>query len=193
MTSFDNNDKLNIHSGIALQDTIRTSEYYVQKYMVDKIITDKGNFEATIDCFQMIDLFNYLTGNVKTGYEGCDHLLKEYALINAMSIIEAILQEAIHKCYLNCRNRIKDGTCKVCDSCRHYFAEGKDYELRFKKAVDALRKHHLIDDRDCKVLVHCYDLRNEVHVRQEHSGWRSLNDKIFKIHYQSAVDYIKND
>ena len=168
--------------------SISPAEDLVKQYNVDRIFVNDKDRESVSERLQMIGWFDYMLENVEAEYPGCDRLLQEYALINVMSVIEAFMQECIHRCFLFCRNRSEHEDCKECQTCRYFYTEGKDYELRFKKTLDVFRKQGVLTDIDCSILNTCYDIRNEVHIRQFFG--RKLEERIYRIHYDNAVSYI---
>lgn len=192
MTDNKNIDNKDIHFAeevsLPPKGYIHTAEYIQDRYGIKEIFVKESDQTAIIERIQMIDWFDYVLNNVKSECAGCDRLIREYALINVMSIIEGILQEAVHRCYQYCRKKRDVYGCEECDSCMNFYSEGKDYQLRFKSVLEALRNHSVLQDRDVTILTTYYDLRNKIHLRN--SVGHRMDDRIYKMYYKGALDYV---
>ncbi len=169
------------------KDAIHSADFINRKYHVDSIFPNKTDRINITDRLQMTDWFAHVINGYESGYEGCDRMVLLYALINVMSVIEAMMQEAVQRCHDFCKETEK---CDNCESCRFYYKEGDEKVLDFKEALASFRKHGLLKEEPIdqfKELKMLYSLRNGIHVRQQAKMPINIPVQYFDIAYYNNL------
>lgn len=140
------------------QGYIRTSNEFWVKYHLSKIVK-KYNVRNNISYnLQLSDYYNlllnrfYIWGSIRT-------MMYKQDIINLVSIMEALVTEAIENIFQCCDE------CKKISKCR--IRINKEQQGKIKYSVPKLCEMGILDfeENEIKRISELYDLRNRVHIR----------------------------
>lgn len=138
------------------KDYIRRRKEFDRMYHISEIFgEDEAKIYTVVIHLQMSDWFNYIINRTNT-FKNINDILFKYAFINIVSVIEAMLQEGVHRCYSQCRFH-DESSCEMCEiagknacikstcaktlcmkheDCKGYFVVGKEARLNMKQILD---------------------------------------------------------
>jgi hypothetical protein len=140
---------------------IRDKQYFIGKYKLNEIIDNAIVRDNIAYSLQASDLFNFFMNRFRIGLSA-GKVFYKYAIINEVSIIEAILYGAIDKLHMHC---INDGSiCNKNSRCAFYIKSSKQYN--FSEIIKLHREKELLEltDEQVCVLMFIKGLRDNVHI-----------------------------
>lgn len=137
---------------------IRTVASFDKKYHLQEIFPDREVRHNVIYTLEVSDLINYLFNRIHI-WGPVSTILYKLAIVNLVSVIEAIVLEAANNiCNHAC-------CCGKVKTCKNHFS--KEQRNNARKALEKLVAMKVIDFDDDKLsrLQEIIDLRNRIHIR----------------------------
>ena len=170
-------DRINIPPGL-----IGTCVAFIKQGHLQQIIPDKTVRSNVAYAMQLSDYYRYLFARFYI-WGSIETLLCKSAIINLVSIIEALITEAACNIYKNCRK------CSSMSKCESHF--NKDERSKMKETLKKLIELNILsftpDEEEFLYLL--YDSRNKVHIRLSHKN-EFIDDSFNKALYNKAAAFI---
>lgn len=163
---------------------IRTKYHFIQKYNLTTLISDKVKVDSIAYSLMQSDFHNYILNRVHI-WGIVEGFFFKSAIINLVSIIEALILCSISKHHTFCTTSGGKTVCKFNNSCGFYIKSTK--HMKVKDAIEYFR------DKYCGGNLEIYEdlilltrIRNNVHISilEEHEF--SSNDYCFET-YNKAI------
>lgn len=170
--------RVNIPSGY-----IRTSHEFKDKYHLAEIV-DKRNVRNNISyALQLSDYYNFVLNRFNV-WGSIETMLYKQALINIVSIMEALILESSTRINLHCQK------CKDIGKCKNNIC--KFDRKNMKKAAERLYDLGVlkITEVELKRLIELYNYRNKIHIRLNAKN-EFLDGKYDQNLYNEAIELMK--
>ncbi|MES2416751.1 MAG: hypothetical protein V4541_01115 [Bacteroidota bacterium] len=141
---------------------IRTKYHFVQQYNLNVLITDKIKIASIAYSLMQSDLHNYILNRVHI-WGIVEGFFFKSAIINLVSIIEALILCSISKQHTFCTTNNGKTVCKFNGNCKFYIKSAK--HMKVKEAIEYFKDKYfngnleIYDD-----LIHLNRIRNNVHI-----------------------------
>lgn len=159
---------------------IRKVSYFLERYSVEAIVEDETLAKNVAYALQLSDVFNYFLNRFSIGLSA-GKLLRKYALINIVSIIESLLYGSLIRLRKHCVLPSRT-VCPINSNCVLYLKSPK--RLSFGGVISELSNKDILslDDKDKDFLLEVKGHRDNVHV------W-TLDDNEYKSDYYRLETY----
>jgi hypothetical protein len=162
---------------------IRTRYYFAHRYNLNLIISNQRQRDSIAYSLMLSDLHNYFINRVQV-WGIIKKLLLKGAIINLVSIIEAMLICSLGDLHVHCR--VSQGViCKSQSKCSFYIKSSKN--IKIAVAVEILERVLLLGDTSIlQDIIDLNSIRNNVHlsILQRHEF---INDDYSLLNYNKAI------
>lgn len=148
---------------------IRPVRAFIERYHLNEICPNRTIRHNITYALEASDLINFITNRVNI-WGSVETIFFKLAIVNFVSVIEAIVLEATNNICCNASNCGKTKVCRY-----HFSGEGRN---NAKKAVEQLASIGILDFDTGKVIrvKEIIDLRNRIHIRLTEGNEMKLDD-----------------
>lgn len=176
--SLEKEEKINFPSGY-----IRTTGEFGRIFNLNEIVQSQHTKKNIAYALQLSDYYNfhlnrfYIWGSIKT-------MLYKHALLNVVSVIEALILECANNINANCQKCKKNGRCRnnICRSDRE----------NMKNAAKKLNDLRILElsAKEFADLMVLYDYRNRIHIRISEQN-EFIDNKFNQELYNKAIKFLR--
>lgn len=143
---------------------IRTVDFFYKEYNLRYIINDEIRRKNIVYALMQSDFYNYLINRLEI-FATVQGLLYKMAIVNNVSIIEALIICSLSQLHLFCLNNGDSKGDIICTSnnkCGAYI--NKTSSLKFGRAIEIFNQHVIDDSGLFQDLHKLNDIRNNIHI-----------------------------
>ncbi len=177
--SLSQQQKIKIPSGY-----IRTVTKFNQKYHLVEIFPNRETRHNVTYALEVSDLFNFIFNRTNI-WGSVSVILYKLAIVNLVSIIEAIILEATNNiCY-------QASSCEKTKKCSYHFTKSERNNAR--KALEKLTLLNILDYDEVELarLQEIIDLRNRIHIRLTNGNEMKRADYHFHL-YNEVILFLQS-
>ncbi len=163
---------------------IRTVTTFNEKYHLRDICLNRATRHNIIYALEASDLINYILNRVNI-WGSVETIFLKLAIVNLVSVIEAIILEAANNICCNASSCGKNKNC--------YYHFSKDERNNARKAIEKLTLIGVLDfdiDRLTR-LQEIIDLRNRIHIRLAKGNEMNLDEFTLTL-YNEVIGYLQD-
>ena len=176
--ALERSDKISFPSGY-----IRTVAYFESKYHLRAICRNAYTRQNIAYTLESSDLINYMLNRINI-WGAVETIFYKLAIVNIVSVIEALLLEAANNICCNA------SSCKRTNKCSNHFS--KDERQNARKAAEKLVLIGVLDfdENELARIQEIIDFRNRIHIRLATGSEMNLDDFTLQL-YNEVIRYLQ--